>query len=119
MHNYRNKAHGDPYYFKGFGKVPLPETERFWAKVDKSGDCWTWTAYVNPKGYGKFNTTAGKLILAHRFSYSEAFGPLPDGMEIDHLCFTRNCIRPSHLEAVPHAENIRRAVERLRAAKLH
>ena len=31
--------------------------ERFWSKVDKSGDCWLWTASCARSGYGQYNAS--------------------------------------------------------------
>lgn len=57
--------------------------------------------------------TLNRLIAAHRFAYELANGPIPDGLEIDHLCRNRKCVNPAHLQAVSHRENM------LRAAKTH
>jgi hypothetical protein len=53
----------------------------------------------------------GHHDLAHRKAYTDAFGPIPEGLEIDHLCRVRHCVNPDHLEAVTHVENMRRAHE--------
>ena len=50
----------------------------------------------------------GKKELAHRIAYEAANGPIPEGMVLDHLCRSRNCVNPDHLEVVTHAENQRR-----------
>jgi len=92
------------------GRSPLTETQRFWQKVDKSGECWMWTAGRDEKGYGTFRGGDQKMTKAHQWSYRERVGELPPGTEIDHLCRTRACVRPSHLEAVTHLENVRRAL---------
>ncbi len=81
--------------------------ERFWAKVSKTRTCWVWTATTLPTGYGRFRYQ-GRLQLAHRVAYMLEVGPIPDGYTIDHLCRNRACVRPSHLDAVPWLENIRR-----------
>lgn len=47
--------------------------------------------------------------MAHRVAYELVVGPIPEGLEIDHLCRTRSCVRPDHLDPVTHAENCRRA----------
>ncbi len=65
-------------------------------------------------GYAMVRTVGGRFALAHRVAYEEHSGPIPDGMQIDHLCGNRACVRPDHLEAVSHAENVRRG----RATKL-
>lgn len=86
-----------------------PTAERFWPKVDKSGECWLWMPALRPDGYGYFHLD-GRMQLAHRVSYALSVGPIPEGLQIDHLCRVRACVRPDHLEAVTQAENIRRGV---------
>lgn len=81
--------------------------ERFWSKVDKSGDCWLWLGATARNGYGRFRWN-GRAGEAHRYAYVITYGDIPDGCEVDHLCFNHPCVRPTHLEAVTHAENQRR-----------
>lgn len=78
--------------------------ERFWSKVDKTGDCWIWTASCFPTGYGQFND-GRPGVYAHRFSYTQAYGEIPKGMHIDHRCSTRNCVRPAHLRLTTPSQN--------------
>lgn len=78
-------------------------TNTYWKKVDRTGNCWLWLGYTTALGYGRYNQQ-----MAHRLSYEEALGPIPEGLELDHLCRVRLCVRPEHLEAVTHAENVRR-----------
>src|SRR5262245_23051821 len=88
--------------------------ERFWAKVNKDGpvpsirpelgQCWIWHGSVKEHGYGSFNRTQ-----AHRFAYEAIEGAIPPGLELDHLCLVRNCVRPDHLEVVTRRENILRS----------
>jgi hypothetical protein len=80
-----------------------PAYERFIEKVDKTENCWNWTASKKKKGYGQFDET-----LAHRWSYEYYKGSIPDGLQIDHLCKNTSCVNPDHLEAVTLKENLRR-----------
>lgn len=77
--------------------------DRFWSRVDRSGDCWNWTGSVAGKGYGYLS---GKR--AHRIAYELQVGPIGDGMVIDHLCRNRLCCNPAHLEAVTNRTNVLR-----------
>jgi hypothetical protein len=83
--------------------------ERFLAKVARVAGCWNWTACLNNRGYGVFGVSDGEVINAHRWSYQNWIGPIPEGLEIDHLCRNKQCVNPAHLEAVTHLENMRRS----------
>jgi hypothetical protein len=78
--------------------------ERFWAKVNKTDSCWEWTAAQFPGGYGSFFIEK-KSHVAHRVSYEMFFGPIPEGMEIDHTCHSRGCVNPGHLRLATHKQN--------------
>lgn len=97
-----------PEQFKS--TVPKEVGARFLTKVDFSGDCWMWIAGKDHFGYGSFGgkCTRGVTTKAHRLSYIWAIGPIDKNKEMDHLCRNRACIRPDHLEAVSHRENVRR-----------
>ncbi len=105
-HYARFKRHGDPH----FDPVLTPE-ERFWSKVEKTGltedACWIYTGAL-VRGYGVFSVS-NRNVSAHRWAYTHCIGPIPEGMTLDHLCYTRNCVRPSHLEPVSNSENVKRS----------
>ncbi len=79
--------------------------DRFWAKVDASGDCWEWTGAKLTQGYGHFGVRAGVHRSAHRVAWELLIGPIPDGLEIDHLCRNRSCVNTDHLEPVTRRVN--------------
>lgn len=113
--------------------VPRPTpSERLWNAVDKDGPipahrpdlgpCWLRALSLTRAGYSSVDTQAGGIRergYAHRMAYEELVGPIPDGLELDHLCWVRHCVNPAHLEPVTHEENARRAGEasRLRKAR--
>lgn len=89
------------------------DERRFWSKVNKTETCWLWTGGRGGHGYGSFETREnGKRRTwgAHRWLYERVVGPVPDGLELDHLCRVRHCVRPDHLEAVTSRENVLRGV---------
>lgn len=76
--------------------------------------CHLWTGAVDSGGYGWTHRGDRRLRSVHRIYYEERYGPIPEGLQLDHLCRTPACCNPEHLEAVTSAENTRRG----RAAKL-
>ncbi|MEO7118432.1 MAG: HNH endonuclease signature motif containing protein, partial [Candidatus Limnocylindrales bacterium] len=87
-------------------------TSRFWRKVTPVAQqgwiCLVWTGSL-ANGYGRF-WLKGRLVPAHRLAWEMANGPIPSGMQLDHLCRMRSCVRPDHLEPVTQRENLRRGV---------
>lgn len=71
--------------------------------VEKSG-CWEWSLYIDPNGYGRARI-GNRIISAHRVAYELAYGPIPDSMTVDHLCFNTQCVNPSHLRILTLLEN--------------
>ncbi len=63
------------------------------------GDCWTWTGAIQSRGYGSFHHE-GRRHSTHRLAYVLLVGPIPTGLQIDHLCENKLCCNPAHLEPV-------------------
>ena len=97
-----------------------PVSERFWTKVEFTDTCWLWKAAIDSDGYGEF-WLDGKVAKAHRYAYTFCVGSIPDGLTIDHLCCTHNCVLPDHLEAVTRRENTLRGTNpaAMRARQTH
>ena len=83
--------------------------ERAMTRVDRTGQCWLWLGPVTADGYGKTAVASGRVQTSHRFFYEQLVGPIPDGLQLDHLCRVRNCVNPAHLEPVTVRENTLRS----------
>lgn len=81
-------------------------------EIDASGH-WLWVASTNPRtGYAQTRTTGSRrTTLAHRYVYELLVGPIPAGLQIDHLCRVRRCVNPEHMEPVTQLENVRRGLK--------
>lgn len=81
--------------------------QRFMARVEHPHWqlCWRWLGSRSADGYGRFSLTARKRVYAHRWLYELVRGPLPPGLQLDHLCHNRSCVNPAHLEPVTAREN--------------
>jgi hypothetical protein len=73
-----------------------------------STPCHVWQLSKTRGGYGQVRNSSAGMSLAHRVSYEEQFGPIPPGLQLDHLCRVRACVNPEHLEVVTSAQNVRR-----------
>jgi hypothetical protein len=105
-------THYSRWWKYGTTKLPkrLSGRDLLYASIEIVEDCWLWVGLVADSGYGRLNND-----YAHRVSYREFVGPIPDDLHIDHVkkrgCLSRLCINPSHLEAVTQQENNRRNTE--------
>lgn len=80
----------------------IPTEERFWSKVEKTGDCWNWLAHRSGDGYGIFNWDK-KTYRAHRVSFFFTNGFWPSICR--HMCDNPSCVRPEHLEDGTYHDN--------------
>lgn len=123
MHLARLKRLGSPTATR----VLRPEAgftpaDRFHTKYEKLDDgCWEWRGSLNHAGYGQFNESRKKTRRAHRYSYELLVGPIPAGLELDHLCRNRACVNPAHLQPVVTYVNMIRSlsVTSLNSRKTH
>ena len=88
--------------------------EKFESKYtpEPNSGCWLWIGAISPSAsgkhpYGVFQVEQ-KLKMAHRVSYEMTKGPIPNGLQLDHLCRVTLCVNPAHLDPVTPKENIRR-----------
>ena len=95
-------------------RAPGNPIKRFWDKVDTHGPvpeyrpdlgpCWTYPKTLTEFGYVYFMVNQ-KSVAMHRFAYEMLVGPIPAGMQLDHLCRVRHCVNPHHCEPVTNREN--------------
>ncbi len=107
-HYQKLKRYGDPL------RQPPTTEERFWSRIEKTDSCWLWTGLVNDAGYGMIGVDK-KLVRAHRYSYWLHYGewPLPVGR---HTCDNPKCVRPDHIVAGTHQDNMADRCKRKRHA---
>lgn len=94
--------------------------DRFFAKVEDQGACWTWVGCTTADGYGRL-TRGSRQHMAHRWLFARLVCPIESGLTLDHLCRNRACVNPAHLEPVSLRDNILRGegVGVRNAAKTH
>lgn len=81
----------------------LPFNARFWLNVAPGradDECWLWEGVLDKDGYGLLRN-----LRAHRVAYELERGPIPPGLDLDHLCRSRACVNPAHLEPVTNRVN--------------
>ncbi len=80
--------------------------------------CWLWMGSVRHPGYGRFSIKRVP-VSAHRYSYEQHKGPIPEGLVLDHLCRQPSCVNPDHLEPVTNRENVLRGLSATRIGRAH
>jgi hypothetical protein len=78
-----------------------------YVKIQDLSGCWNWLRARTASGYGEANI-GGRVVSMHRAVYEYVLGPIPEHLELDHVCRNRGCCNPYHLEPVTHRENVRR-----------
>jgi hypothetical protein len=99
-----------------YGPKPKPVATRFWSHVDKTPDCWLWTAARTPLGYGVAVAENRRITKAHRLAWELTNGPIPDDMYVCHACDNPSCVRPAHLFLGSQGANMRDARAKGRTA---
>lgn len=84
--------------------------------IDEETGCWEWQRHKNPKGYGLLQVNTENW-LAHRYYYAQKYGPIEEGMQLDHICRNPSCVNPEHLEPVEPKENTRRGKKTILSVK--
>lgn len=114
LHYERHLRSGQPWPMADGRTIKASTLERLfrYTTITESG-CWEWCGATDKDGYGFISigskaTGANRPYRVHRVGYELMVGPIPDGLEIDHLCFNRACWCPDHLEPVTTLENVRR-----------
>ena len=106
-HYTRWQRHGDPV--AATVRWPLTDAQRILRRyITLPNGCWLWCGTRTHDGYG-MTRASGRNVLAHRWFYEHFVGPIPEGLQLDHLCRVEPCVNPRHLEPVTGLENIRRA----------
>lgn len=110
----RHVVRGEPMKYVSGHNTSLSPVEYLKEDCGYASPCWIWQRHISSGGYAKMGRR-----FAYAVYYERAHGPIPDGLELDHLCRVRSCVNPDHLEPVTHAENMRRgAVTKLTAGQV-
>lgn len=94
---------------KGLYAMGAAERIILFSSQEPFSGCWLWIHTMYTNGYGMLQFR-GQLHLAHRLSYEAYVGPIPEGMDLDHLCRVRSCVNPMHLQPVSRSTNVLRGL---------
>lgn len=92
--------------------APLPVRLYRRVELNIQTGCLEWQGVRSRTGYGYIGSggRGQRTLWVHRVAYELAYGPIPEGLVIDHLCRVRHCVNAEHLEAVTAKENLRRGI---------
>lgn len=80
--------------------------DNFLSRIAPEGDCIAWRGAVVENGYGVIRAN-GKQVVVHRYAWERVNGKIPVGMELDHICHNRTCVKVDHLRVASRSENMR------------
>lgn len=101
-------------------RFPIMERIQGLSEVNERG-CWLWKGDKDPKGYARIKIE-GKKKRAHKVAYETVYGPVPEGLQLDHFaCDTKHCVNPDHVRPTTALENVLRSnnIGSRNAAKTH
>jgi len=98
------------------GQINTPDALMDWAYEDEEKGCWIWIGSTTNSGYPKA-TVNYATVLVHRFLYENLVGPIPEGLQLDHICNNTYCVNPAHLEPVTPKVNMERRAALITSCK--
>lgn len=90
--------------------IPERVVERVITNIDVVGECWISRYSIGSHGYSQIGWKDGGrrfATLCHRVAWVHVFGPIPEGMTVDHICRQRRCVNPAHLRLLTNVDNAR------------
>lgn len=103
-HYERWRKHGENFNRDPVTPAYATPEAAFESRTRREGSHLIWTGFANERGYGQIQV-GGKRVKVHRFAWERANGPIPEGMVIDHICFTPSCVEVTHLRLASKSEN--------------
>jgi hypothetical protein len=73
-------------------------------RIDSDTGCHIWTGATYGKGYGQTKIN-GRTVPVHRLMWEACYGPIPDGLQVDHVCGIKACCNVHLLRLLTNREN--------------